>query len=261
MHPPPYPASIDTDPPIPFTDEEIGSAAHEKHMPSIRAVAVDPARGLVLLNLTGADASVSAVIMELLRSKSNGVGFMPTLFVKGPTNIPTQLTIQTGIRYSTFRSALATSGGSLNQKNWCLLISTANVAESRRRAPTIPPQLLPPPPALVAAETAPAVSADKTPTAPPPHYVLGAASATTPDPNALLGHLRAIGVVVADAWAEAVRDLALDTQLVTPIPAAGVTCWRIDADLIKWVDLIRSGVQQQRFAMPAQTVPLQQRAA
>ena len=27
MHPPPHPASIDTDPPIPFTDEEIGSAA------------------------------------------------------------------------------------------------------------------------------------------------------------------------------------------------------------------------------------------
>jgi hypothetical protein len=110
-------------------------------MPSVRAIAVDPDRGLVLLNLVGADASVSAVIMELLRSKSNGVGFMPTLFGGQPNNIPTQLTIQTGIRYATFRSALATPGGSLNVKNWCLLISTANVAESRRRAPIIPPQL------------------------------------------------------------------------------------------------------------------------
>ena len=43
--------AIDSDPPIPFTDEEIGSAAHEKHMPSVRAIAVDPDRGLVLLNL------------------------------------------------------------------------------------------------------------------------------------------------------------------------------------------------------------------
>jgi hypothetical protein len=34
--------------------------------------------------------------------------------------------------------------------------------------------------------------------------------------------------VVADVWAVAVRDLALDMQLVTPIPAAGVTCWRVD---------------------------------
>jgi hypothetical protein len=142
MHPPPLPAAIDVHPPIPFTHEEIGSAAHEKHMPSVRAVAVDPDRGLVLLNLVGADASVSAVIMELLRSKSNGVGFMPTLFVKGPTNIPTQLTIQTGIRYTTFRSALATPGGSLRVKNWCLLIATANLAESRRRA-FHPPQLPP----------------------------------------------------------------------------------------------------------------------
>src|SRR6266508_4203577 len=116
MHPPPFPAAIDADPPIPFTHEEIGSAAHEKHMPSVRAVAVDPDRGLVLLNLVGADASVSAVIMELLRSKSNGVGFMPTLFANQPTNIPTQLTIQTGIRYATFRSALAAPGGSLTQK-------------------------------------------------------------------------------------------------------------------------------------------------
>ena len=155
MHPPPLPVSSDADPPIPFTDEEIGSAAHEKHMPSVRAIAVDPDRGLVLLNLVGADASVSAVMMELLRSKSNGVGFMPTLFARQPSNIPTQLSIQSGIRYTTFRSALATSGGSLNQKNWCLLISTANIAESRRRAPIIPPQLLPLS-SVPATETAPA---------------------------------------------------------------------------------------------------------
>jgi hypothetical protein len=260
MHPPPLQTAIDTDPPIPFTHEEIGSAAHEKHMPSVRGVAVDPDRGLVLLNLVGADASVSAVIMELLRSKSNGVGFMPTLFGSQQTTIPTQISIQTGIRYTTFRSALATPGGSLNQKNWCLLIATANLAESRRHAPFIPPQLLPPPPAP-ATETAPAVSADKPPAAPPPHYVVGAASATSPDPHALLGHLRSIGVVLADAWAEAVRDLALDAQLVTPIPAAGVRCWRIDADLIKWIELIRHGIQSRRFAIPAQTVISQQRAA
>jgi hypothetical protein len=260
MHSPPRTDAIDADPPTPFTDEEIGSAAHEKHMPSVRAVAIDPDRGLVLLNLLGADASVSAVIMELLRSKSNGVGFMPTLFGGQQTNIPTQLTIQTGIRYTTFRSALATPGGSISLKNWCLLISTANVAESRRRAPTIPPQLLPPPaPASTAgASTAPA---DKPSAAAPPHYVIGAATATNPDPNALLGHLRAIGVVVADMGAETVRDLALDAQLVTPIPAAGVTCWRVDGDLIKWVDLVKQGIQSRRFALPVQAVLTKQRAA
>src|SRR5437870_6188925 len=145
MHAAPLLPTIDADPPIPFTDEEIGSAAHEKHMPSVRAIAVDEL-GLVLLNLVGADASVSAVIMELLRSKSNGVGFMPTLFGSHPTNIPTQLAIQKGGRYTTFRSALATSAGSIRVKNWCLLINTAYIADSRRRAPTIPPQLLPPPP-------------------------------------------------------------------------------------------------------------------
>src|SRR5215217_8704314 len=99
MYASPPSTAIDTDPPIPFTDEEIGSAAHEKHMPSVRAIAVDLERGLVLLNLVGADASVSAVIMELLRSKSNGVGLMPTLFASQPTNIPTQLSIQPGIRF------------------------------------------------------------------------------------------------------------------------------------------------------------------
>jgi hypothetical protein len=138
MHPPSLPAVIDTDPPIPFIDEEIGSVAHEKHMPSVRAVAVDRDRGLVLLNLVSADASVSAVIMELLRSKSNGVGFMPTLFADQSTNIPTQLTIQPGSRYTTFRSALATPGSSISQKNRRLLIATANIAERRRRAPLIP---------------------------------------------------------------------------------------------------------------------------
>src|SRR5262249_21350556 len=155
----------------------------------------------------------------------NGVGFMPTLFVKGPTNIPTQLTIQTGIRYTTFRSALATPGGSLNQKNWCLLINTANIAESRRRTPIIPPQLLPPAPASTTADAPPPAPPTHPPAAPPPHYIGGAATAITPDPNALLGHLRSIGVVLVDAWAEAVRNLALDVQLVTPMPAAGVTCW------------------------------------
>ncbi len=261
MHTSSHAGIIDADPPIPFIDEEIGSAAHEKHMPSVRAVAVDPDRGLVLLNLVGADASVSAVIMELLRSKSNGVGFLPTLFGSQPTNIPTQLSIQTGLRYSTFRSALATPGGSLNQKNWCLLIATAHVAESRRRAPLIPPQLLPPPPIPATPEGATIAPADKSPPAPRPHYVIGAATTTTPDPNALLGHLRAIGVVVADAWATAVRDLALDAQLVTPLPAAGVSCWRIDGDLTKWVDLIRQGIQSRRFVIPGQPALPQQRAA
>jgi hypothetical protein len=198
----PLPKTVEANPPIPFIDEEVGSAAHEKHMPSVRAIASDPDRGLVLLNLVGADASVSAVIMELLRSKSNGVGFMPTLFGVQPTNLPTQLTIQTGIRYTAFRSALATLGGSISLKNWCLLISTANIGESRRRAPIIPPQLLPPPPAPATTEGAPAVPADTSPAAPSPHYVIGAAGVTTPEPNTLLGHLRAIGVVVADAWAE-----------------------------------------------------------
>src|SRR5215216_6096066 len=100
MHPPSLSAVIDANPPIPFIDEEIGSAAHEKHMPSVRAVAVDPDRGLVLLNLVGADASVSAVVMELLRSKSNGAGFMPTLIAGQHATIPTQLTIQPGVRYT-----------------------------------------------------------------------------------------------------------------------------------------------------------------
>src|SRR5262245_26634713 len=181
MHPPALPTAIEADPPIPFTDEEIGSAAHEKHMPSVRAVAVDPDRGLVLLNLVGADASVSAVIMELLRSKSNGVGFMPTLFGEGPTGVSTQLTIQPGIRYTTFRSALATPGGSLNQKNWCLLINTANIVESRRRAPIIPPQLLPPAPASTTADAAPSAPTSQPPAAPPSHYIVGAATAITPD--------------------------------------------------------------------------------
>jgi hypothetical protein len=256
MHTPP-PTAIDSDPPIPYIDEEIGSAAHEKHMPSVRAIAVDPDRGLVLLNLIGADASVSAVIMELLHSKSNGVGFMPSLVAKG-SRIPTQLTIQHGIRYTTFRSALATPGGSINQKNWCLLITTANLAESRRRAPIIPVQLLPPPPAP--AEAAPAVPADTPPAVPPPRYVIGAATATTPDSHALLGHLRAIGVVAADGWAEAVRDLAIAEQLVTPMPAAGVRCWRIDGDLVRWVALITHGIQVGRFPISTSVVR-QQRAA
>jgi hypothetical protein len=253
----PLPTAIDSDPPIPFTDEEIGSAAHEKHMPSVRAIAVDPDRGLVLLNLIGADTSVSAVIMELLRSKSTGVGFMPSLFAGQSTNIPTLLTIQHGIRYTTFRSALATPGGSISQKNWCLLIATANIAESRRRAPIIPAQMLPPPSAT--AETAPAVPAGQPPAVPPPHYLIGAATATTPNPYALLGHLRAIGVVAADGWAEALCDLAI-AQLVTPMPAAGVTCWRIDGDLVRWVALITHGVQVGRLPIPA-PVMRQQRAA
>ena len=261
MHPPPLPAIIDADPPIPFIDEEIGSAAHEKHMPSVRAIAVDPDRGLVLLNLVGADASVSAVIMELLRSKSNGVGFMSTRFARQPTNIPTQLSIQPGIRYTTFRSALATPGGSLRVKNWCLLISTANITERRRRAPIIPPQLLPPPPALATAEETPAAPTNQPPAVSPPHYIIGAATATTPDPHALLGHLRAIGVVIADTWAKAVRDLAIDAHIVTPIPAVGVRCWRIDADLAKWVELVKHGIQSKHFAIPVQVVLPQQRAA
>jgi hypothetical protein len=229
-------------------------------MPSVRAIAVDEL-GLVLLNLVGADASVSAVIIELLRSKSNGVGFMPTLFASQSTTIPTQLTIQPGARYTTFRSALATSAGSINQKNWCLLINTANLAECLRRAPTIPAELLPPPPPpAMAAPSPPQGAVQSPPAAPPPHYVIGAATSITPDPNALLGQLRSIGVVLADLWATAVRDLAIEAQLVTPIPAAGVLCWRLDGDLVRWVELIKHGIQHNRFLIP-EIVTRQQCAA
>jgi hypothetical protein len=129
---------------------------------------------------------------------------MPTLFAAQPANIPTQSTIQHGIRYTTFRSALATPGGSISLKNWCLLITTANLAESRRRAPIIPAQLLPPPPSPL--DSVSPVPADKPPSA-PPHYVIGVATATTPNPHAVLSHLRAIGVVAADGWAAAICDI------------------------------------------------------
>jgi hypothetical protein len=59
MHALPILATIDAAPPIPFADDEIGCATHEKHMPSVRALTHDSDRGLVLLNLIGADASVS----------------------------------------------------------------------------------------------------------------------------------------------------------------------------------------------------------
>jgi hypothetical protein len=86
------------------------------------------------------------------------------------------------------------------------------------------------------------------------------ATASLPDPNALLGQLRSIGVVLADSWATAVRDLALEAQLVTPIPAAGVKCWRLDGNLVRWVELIKRGIQHNHFAIP-EIVTRQQRAA
>jgi hypothetical protein len=95
---------------------------------------------------------------------------------------------------------------------------------------------------------------------PPPHYVIGTATATTPDPHALLGHLRAIDVVAADGWAAAICDLACERQLVMPMPAAGVCCWRIDGDLVRWVALIKHGIDSNRFLIPA-IVVRQQRAA
>jgi hypothetical protein len=195
MHALPLLTTVEADPPLPFTDKEIGSAAHEKHMPSVRALAVDPDHGLVLLNLIGADVSVSAVTMELLRSKSNGVGFMRTLVANQAVGLPTQLAIQPGSRYTIFRSALATPGGSISMKNWCLLIATANIAESRRSAPVVPPQLLLSPPPSATANTLSPLPSVQSP-ARPPQYVIGVVTATTPDPNALLG----ICARLASSW-------------------------------------------------------------
>ena len=53
MYSRPFLTILDAEPPIPFADEEIGNAAHEKHMPSVRAVASDPNRRLVLLRREG----------------------------------------------------------------------------------------------------------------------------------------------------------------------------------------------------------------
>jgi hypothetical protein len=94
---------------LPFIEDEIGRAAHQQHTLSVRALVVDPERGVVLLNLVGSDASVSAVAMELLRSKSGGIGFLPPLFGELPNDLPTQ----PGGRCTIFRSARAIASGSL----------------------------------------------------------------------------------------------------------------------------------------------------
>lgn len=192
-------------------------------MPSVRAIAVDPERGLVLPNVIRrgclgfrrdhGTAQEQKQWRRLCRPCFGNIGRN-----QHPNPVDHS---QHGIRYTTFRSACYT---------WRLdqfeeLVSadhfTANIAESRRvPAPPVPPaQLLPPPsplqPRLFRAGGIRRHLLRRSPALLDRRGDRHHAS----DPHALLGHLRrTIGVVAADGWAAAICDLAIDAQLAYADP-------------------------------------------
>jgi hypothetical protein len=88
MHPPSRSGIIGTDSPIPFSDEEIGSAAHEKHMPSVRAVTVALAGNHTITFLGSGGALADALAFGRISRHYGVTAYVTTACICGNASDP-----------------------------------------------------------------------------------------------------------------------------------------------------------------------------
>ncbi len=220
---------------VPFCDDAVGALEHEGHEITVWSLVCSPAGEVVCINCTGPHSSVSAALQRLLR-KSGGGKFVPAEpdTWSGPTRL-----VRLGESYLLLRQPLPET----RLKNYCLLARHAHILDGLKRPPDLPEARAG---AVDAAEEA-SGAPSKSKSLPQPRYVLGNADAPRPPKGALYGHLKGMQVVCLPEWEhllwKAGRRVCKGEgeALITPLPAIGLSAWKLDGDLRKWNDLVRQG--------------------
>ena len=225
---------------VPFGDEAVGALEHEGHEITVWSLACSPAGEVVCINCTGAHTSVTAALQRLLRKSGGGI-FVPA--EPGAWSGPKKL-VRLSESYLLLRQPLPET----RLKNYCLLARHAHILDGLKRPPDLPE-------ARAGAEgAAGAASRGKAP--PQPHYVLGNAGAPRPPRGALYGHLKGMQVVCLPEWEPLLWKAGCRKRggeaeaLITPLPAIGLSAWKLDSSLSKWNDLIRQGRRADWLPLP-----------
>jgi len=220
---------------VPFCDDAVGALEHEGHEITVWSLVCSPAGEVVCINCTGSHTSVSAALQRLLR-KSGGGKFVPA--EPGTWSGPKRL-VRLSESYLLLRQPLPET----RLKNYCLLARHAHILDGLKRPPDLPEARAGAVEATGEASGAPS----KSKTSPQPRYVLGNAGAPRPPKGALYGHLKGMQVVCLPEWehllwkAGSRKRRGEAEALITPLPAIGLSAWKLDGDLRKWNDLVRQG--------------------
>lgn len=232
---------------VPFGDEPVGALDHEGHEITVWSLVCSPEGSVVAINCTGAHTSVSAALQRLLR-KSGGATFLPAepATWAGPKKL-----VRLSGSYLLLRQHLPET----RLKNYCLLARHAHILDGLKRPHDLPEAR---PVSERAERPAPGTPGPgKTPGE--PRYVLGNAGAPRPPKGALYGHLKGMQVVCLPEWetllwkAGSRKRSGEPEALISPLPAIGLSAWKLDGSLIKWNDLIRQGRRAGWLPLPEAT--------
>jgi hypothetical protein len=202
---------------VPFCDDAVGALEHEGHEITVWSLVCSPAGEVVCINCTGSHTSVSAALQRLLR-KSGGGKFVPAEpdIWSGPKRL-----VRLGESYLLLRQPLPET----RLKNYCLLARHAHILDGLKRPPDLPEARAGAVDATGEASGAPS----KSKSLPQPRYVKGMQVVCLPEWEHLL-------------WKAGSRKRKGEVEaLITPLPAIGLSAWKLDGDLRKWNDLVRQG--------------------
>jgi len=227
-------------PPRPFSEEPVGVCSFDGPTVEVRALVCTPDGAVTLLNVTGADVSVSATLMKLLRGATRDdpgtIAFTPAPEL--PWAGPTLLKRESGT-YTLIPAALK----GLREKNHAIVSSSALLGAGLRRPPTLPAAEHDPTPA--ARPSTPASD-------PPPRIVFGAAGQDGPNPGAFIGHLIGMRVVLLPQWEPLLWEHGRRAGLITPLPTLGIAAWQLAPTLRQWNALVQHGRVHGRLPIPVE---------
>jgi hypothetical protein len=208
----------------------VGTVEQDGQIVKVAAIAFDE-RKVALMSLVGRDTSVSAVMAQIWKKKE--AVFQPA------QDVEWQERPQVFKRLDDHYKQFATQLPGLKIVHAIAIPLGANIAAGILNAPHMHKDPRQENRRVPQVET---------------RYVLGNVQEETPNALSVLGHLRAMRVVLLyqdDAhperlviWASELWQRGISRQLVVPLPALGVHVWKILPDVSPWNALVAEGIHQ-----------------
>jgi hypothetical protein len=210
----------------PFTASFVGSISADGQTTRVAALALTAQGRVALLNLVANDTTVSAATARLFKGEPLAFQLAEGLRWDGAS----QLGRVEGVSYRQIKAAVPNT----REKNVLIIPHTADIGEGLSRPDAI--------------ETPSPTRSATTPTPDrPPRFVFANHDAAAPSARAFLGHLRALRVVFLPHWADALWQDGLAADLITPLPALGVSAWQLASDQARWHELVSEAVRTRRM--------------
>jgi hypothetical protein len=228
-------------------DGFVGTLQADGQLVRVAALACDDER-IIALSLVGFDTSIGVVLARLW--SSTAVPFASSLSLQEAWQGPEQLK-RSSERY---KQCVAHLEGT-REVHALALLRSAHLTEGILHPPDLPEMREQP--SSVHAQQERTAAPSPTQAKPPvwvPRYILGNWDESGPNKQSFLGHLYALRVLFLhrhaehpewpDAWAEALWERGLESDLITPLAAIGMHAWRLSGDLMAWSALVGAGVRE-----------------